>query len=128
MKTILIIIVFVFSITTIYSQEKIQYKSKYINAIDYKAISGNIEYKNSSIIFSDKTDTVYVTILDKHMLIDFGRKLVNNEITIAPCSVILNKELYNCLIISSFDPIGLSITISIINIDNKDKILCTYKL
>ena len=76
MKTILIIIVFVFSITTIYSQEKIQYKSKYINAIDYKAISGNIEYKNSSIIFSDKTDTVYVTILDKHMLIDFGRKLV----------------------------------------------------
>ena len=128
MKTILIIIVFVFSITTIYSQEKIQYKSKYINAIDYEAISGNIEYKNSSIIFSDKTDTVYVTILDKHMLIDFGRKLVNNEITIAPCSVILNKELYNCLIISSFDPIGLSITISIINIDNKDKILCTYKL
>ena len=56
MKTILIIIVFVFSITTIYSQEKIQYKSKYINAIDYKAISGNIEYKNSSIIFSDKTE------------------------------------------------------------------------
>ena len=54
--------------------------------------------------------------------------MLNNEITIAPCSVILNKELYNCLIISSFDPIGLSITISIINIDNKDKILCTYKL